>query len=455
MPDAPGFQGLIVERTVEPKSLIQIVSEDEFLPLVQEPSAFFFRIYNSFAFRLKKGKEISRKFYSNLIQEAEFLESFLDEYGARENRQWSFFTEYVACIRNLGITAFFIKHLLDRYPYYNLRETEEEQQRFLTESQKSLKFLNRSILNLYQQVIVAGKTNGLAFNEEAVSAHEFADIEANRRLPRNISEDEVKNEEERITDLCDKIQKVCRMMEKVKVHTTEDLKELKKLIPSRIDEKRARGFKELVHSVQSDYDTYVKNTRIEQENNVIKNLRGYISMTLHLLEGVLWLCHFYERHEDDIRGGECKQRITEMVDKSILLGTTVNFCFYYSLHFIRKANELADEIAAKFVKTARVELPIPKPLGFHARPSTYISLIARQHGEDLFLIVDDEKYNAKSVMSLLQAGGAVADKGYQTVYFEGSKRVLEHVKILAKHNYCEDGVIPKKLSYLRELRDTA
>ncbi len=453
--DEPGLPGLFLEWSVEPKSLIQIVSEDEFLPLVQEPSAFFFRIYNSFVSRLDKGKEISRKFYSNLIQEAEFLESFLDEFGARENKRWTFFTEYVACIRNLGITAFFIKHLLDRYPYYNLRESEEENERFIREAQKALKFLNRSILNLYQQVIESGQANGLAFNKEAVSAHEFADIEANRRLPRNISEDEVKNEEERITDLCDKIQKVCRMMEKVKVEPTEDLAELKKLIPSRIDEKRARGFKELVHSVQSDYDTYVKNTKIEQENTIVKNLRGYISMSLHLLEGVLWLCHFYERHEDDIRGGECKQRITEMVDKSILLGTILNFCFRYSLHFLRKANELSEEIAAKFVKILRVELPIPKPLGFHARPSTYISLIARQHGEDLFLIVDDEKFNCKSVMSLLQAGGAVADRGYQTVHFEGSKRVLDHIKILAKHNYCEDGVIPKKLSYLRELRNTA
>ncbi len=440
---------------MEPEPLVQIISEEEFLSLIEEPCVFFFRIYNSFTSRLQSKKEISRKFYSNLIQEAEFLETFLDEYGARENKKWSFFAEYVACIRNLGISAFFIKHLLDRYPYYNMRESEEQFQKFKTGAQKALSFLNQSILNIYQEVIITAKANGLEFPAESVSPHEFSDIESNKRLPRNIAEDIVKNEEERIIELCEKIQAVAKMMGKTKVESTEDLATLKKLIPFRIDEKKARTFKELVHNVQSDFDTYVKNTRVEKENDDVKNLRGYVSMTLHLLEVVLWLCHFYERHEDEIRAGECKRKITEMVDKGPLLSLVVNFGFHYSLHFIRLGSELAEDVLKKFIKFERAEVSIPKPLGFHARPSTYLSLIARQYNEDLFLIVDDEKYSAKSVMSLLQAGGAIADKGYQTVVFEGSKRVLDDIKILAKYNYCEDQEIPPQLSYLRELRDSA
>ena len=44
---------------------------------------------------------------------------------------------------------------------------------------------------------------------------------------------------------------------------------------------------------------------------------------------------------------------------------------------------------------------------------------------------------------------ALADKGYKTVEFEGSKQAIEDVKILAQHNYCEEGEFPRKLSYLR------
>ncbi len=437
------------------KSLVKIISEEEFLVLVQEPSAFFFKIYNSFVFRLESGKDVSRKFYSNIIQEAEFLESFLDEYGARENKEWSFFTEYVACIRNLGISAFFIKHLLDRYPYYNLRDSQKSFSEFQSNAREALNFLNESILNIYQEVILSAKINGLNFSEESVSPHEFTDIESNKRLPKNITEDEVKNEDERIVEICENIQEVAGKMTKIKIPPTHDLNELKKLVPFKINETRARAFKEMVHSVQSDYDTYVKHTRLEQENSMIKNLRGHISMTLHLLEVVLWLSHFYERHEDEIRAGECKRKIAEMVDKGKLLSLVVNFGFQYSLHFILKGSELAEDILKKFVKVDRIEVPIPKPLGFHARPSTYISLIARQYNEDLFLVVDDEKFSSKSVMSMLQAGGTIADKGYQTVIFEGSKRVLDDIKILAKHNYCEDQEIPEQLHYLKKLRSTA
>ncbi len=88
---------------MEPKSLLQIITEDEFLPLVHEPCANFFKIGNSFVTSVEHKQDITRKFYSNLIQESEFLESFFDEYGARENKNWMFFSEYTASIRNLAI----------------------------------------------------------------------------------------------------------------------------------------------------------------------------------------------------------------------------------------------------------------------------------------------------------------------------------------------------------------
>ena len=129
----------------------------------------------------------------------------------------------------------------------------------------------------------------------------------------------------------------------------------------------------------------------------------------------------------------------------------INFGFFYSQYFINEGNKLAGEILKCFTKILKVELPVPKPLGFHARPSTLISIIARQYeGMDLSVIVDEEKFNAKSVMSLLQVGGIIADKGYQTILFEGDKRVIDDIKLLAKHNYCETGEIPSRLSYLRE-----
>ncbi len=92
-------------------------------------------------------------------------------------------------------------------------------------------------------------------------------------------------------------------------------------------------------------------------------------------------------------------------------------------------------------------------MGFHARPATYVSLIVNEYGTDVYLIVDNERYSAKSVMALLEAGWILADKGAKSVVYEGDRRVLQDLKILAEHNYCEDQDIPRELSYLRVLRN--
>jgi len=434
---------------MEAKSLIQIISEDEFLHIVQEPSRLFFKISALFCEKIKSGKDISRKFYSSLIQETEYLESVLDEHGARENKTWSFFSEYVACIRNLAIAAFYIRHILDRYPYYSLGESDENIQDFNVSANKALAFLNTSIQGLRAEVVKTGELNGLKIPKDAFSMDEFSDIESNKRLPRTILEDEVKEEEERILDLCQKYRKVAKMINEIGFKRSDNLETFRHVIPSKLDEKLVRMFKELVHSVQSEYDTYVKNTKMEQSQAELKNLRGYISMPLHLLEVVLWLSHFYERHEDDIRHGECKQQISRIVNKEALLGQIFNFGFHYSKYYLQEGDKLVKEILKGFVEVVRAEVPVPHPLGFHARPSTYMSLIARHHEGELYMLIDDEKFNAKSVMSLLQAGGVLADKGYRKVILEGSRQAINDAKLLAQNNYCEEGEFPRQLSYLR------
>ena len=434
---------------MEAKSLIQIISEDEFLHIVQEPSRLFFKISALFCEKIKSGKDISRKFYSSLIQETEYLESVLDEHGARENKTWSFFSEYVACIRNLAIAAFYIRHILDRYPYYSLGESDENIQDFNVSANKALAFLNTSIQGLRAEVVKTGELNGLKIPKDAFSMDEFSDIESNKRLPRTILEDEVKEEEERILDLCQKYRKVAKMINEIGFKRSDNLETFRHVIPSKLDEKLVRMFKELVHSVQSEYDTYVKNTKMEQSQAELKNLRGYISMPLHLLEVVLWLSHFYERHEDDIRHGECKQQISKIVNKEALLGQIFNFGFHYSKYYLQEGDKLVKEILKGFVEVVRAEVPVPHPLGFHARPSTYMSLIARHHEGELYMLIDDEKFNAKSVMSLLQAGGVLADKGYRKVILEGSRQAINDAKLLAQNNYCEEGEFPRQLSYLR------
>ena len=439
----------------EPESLIQFIAEEEFLPFVQETSLSFFRTINSFKSFVKEETDVSKKLYSHLVQEAEFLESFLDEHGARENKTWIYFSEYVASIRNLGISAFLIRHLLDRYPFYNLLISEKVEKEFYLKTDQTLSFLNHSILSLFEEIENSAKINGLEVPQGGLESSEFPEFQSNKKLPKNISEDRVKDAQERVIDLCGKVRNVAKMIKKVKIEYTEDMEQLRKIIPDIINEKNSRMYSNFIHSVQSDYDTYIKNTRIEHIFPTLKNIRGCISLALHLQEISLWLCHFYERHEDDIRQGGCKETIASLVDKNTLFSTIINFAFKLSMNYIEEGAKLSEEILTNALEIVRYELPVPQPLGFHARPSTYLTLIVKEHNKDVFLLVDDEKFSLKSVMSLLQAGGLIADKGYQRVTFEGDKKTLDDIKILAESNYCEGNEIPAGLEYLKALTNTS
>ena len=146
---------------VEPKSLTQIISEKDFLVLAEVPCEQFFNVLFLFKRRNQEKKNISRKFYSTLIQESESLENFMDQYGARENKKWSFFVECLASIRNLSIAAFFTRHILYRYPYYNLNESSNKENEFKNAYIGVLFFLNQSILRLLQEFFAATEANSM------------------------------------------------------------------------------------------------------------------------------------------------------------------------------------------------------------------------------------------------------------------------------------------------------
>ncbi|NIR52077.1 hypothetical protein GWO43_26000, partial [candidate division KSB1 bacterium] len=273
---------------MEPQSLIQIISEDEFLPLVGRVGEPFFKTFNAFASLPDQNRDANRKCYSNLIQQAELLESFLDEYGARQNKTWAFYTEYVASIRNLVIAAFYIKHLMDRYPFYNLRDSEAQIKSFFQESQQALEFLNRSILNLYQESLRAAQANGLIPPTDGIDPNQFSEVEINKQLPKNAEDEQIKEDEERIIDMFEKMNNVAGLMDEMNSRITQRAGDLKRIVPEIIDEKKARMMMNLIHSVQSEYDTYIKGTHIQKRFEDLKDFRGYISMPLHLLEVMIW-----------------------------------------------------------------------------------------------------------------------------------------------------------------------
>ncbi|MFQ5560475.1 MAG: HPr family phosphocarrier protein [Nitrospinota bacterium] len=429
------------------ESIYEILLEEEFLPLVQNSVESFYRMLN---FIGAGSVNLSKRYYSDLMNEAEELETMLDDYAALENRTWAFFRELVASVRNLTIAGFQVKHILVRLNDYGVSEREQ----FLNEAEKTLLFINKSIYDLGQAWLKEGQKNGLVFQVQAVRAKKFRELTAKRHLPKTMnSSGAYRENRERILEFTRKYRKVYKIFKEQNLAEKKDREALKQVVPTKIDEKKAQKLKNMIHNVQSDYDTYIKNTDIENTKPILKAFRGYISIPLHLLEATRWLSHFYERHGDEIKNSECNIKISSIVEKLDVLDRLNNFTLYYSGWCLQKGNKLAEEILSSYVENVQYELPVPTPLGFHARPTTYISMIVNEHGTDVSLIVEEERFNAKSILNLMEAGGMIADLGLKKVVFEGDKRVLDDLKILAESNYCEDADIPRELNYLRIIRN--
>ncbi len=429
-------------------SLTKIIKEKEFLELVKGRSQNLLKVYN---FLHGKGNEYTRRFYGYLIQETEELESFLDDYCARDNRTWYYYGELVASIRNIGKAAFILKHILNRYPSYLLKDKTNE---FFTHAKSVLAIFDEAILCFFEELKKEAKKLEIGFPRETLQEEVFAEIYPKKRLPHTINEKERLDSKKMVARIATQYLGVVRKFEDLRWNCGRyHLKNLKNLIPDRIDEEKSREVMSLIHNLQSTYDHHIKHTFLESQDGCLYELRSHISMPLHLLSIINWLSHFYERHARKTGYDRTRNKIASIIDETKLLDIIVNFALFYCSIYLAKGKRLAMDILKKYTEVATYELKIPEKLGFHLRPASLVAKVSNHYGTKVQLIVDGKEYDAGSVLSITMAAGLIARRGYKTVLMRGDKRALEDIKLLSRYNYGEDekgnpAKIPQELSYL-------
>lgn len=428
----------------------EIITERDFLLLAQTAAYDFLKICN---YLEGKTNGFTQKFYMHLIKESQELEDFLDDHGARTNKIWVYFGELVASARNFGRVAYTLLHILRRYNFYSLENSQITD--FLPNAKNTLVFLNQSIISIFEEIKKECKKLGLHLPNEKISDEDFQEINPTKVLPHNIDEeegvDEKKNSVKIATDYLNLVKRF-PLSEFKKLFAPQ---ELENIIPCKVSEDKLREFQYSIHNLQSIYDTYIKNTILESENPALKKLRGYIAISLHLLEMACWLSHFYERHESKIRHEKTKKKIEKIINKEQLLESTLNFSLYYAYAYLLEGAEQARSILETYTEIDRIELKVPEGLGFHLRPSTLVAKIVNYHGTPVTMIVKDKRFNASSPIELMWAGGMLKREKINTIIFEGDKRVLQDLKILSDVNYGEDIMgqsidLPSELSYLNK-----
>lgn len=431
---------------------IEIIKESEFVPLADKASQGLLKYAAHFTERTNA--QISKKNLVALVKESVELEDFLDDHGARSNKRWLYYGEIVASLRGFAGIAYMINHILSRLKFYNLDELNISA--FMRDAEKRLDFLNKSILALFKTLLNEASKLKLRIPEPDMFHEVFDDRIVVKVLPSNRDQEDVSDIHEYIFRVSSKLVDAVKASQTIFIENKIPRKSIHSdIIPERINEETLRHLEMHVHNAQSMYDTYIQKTTLESETPQLKSLRGYISVSLHLLSIAKELTHFYERHESSIRREVTHKKIALLIKHTDVLETIVNFALYYYTIFISKTEQLAHQIVAQFTVTVSATVSVPEGLGFHLRPSTLVAKIAMHHGGNVTMILNGKEFDATSVIDIMWAGGMIKKEGIIEVVFRGDKSAVDDIIALAGVNYGEDTLgnstdLPDSLKYLRQ-----
>lgn len=441
-----------------PETLRQrIIQEEAFARVLSQRSLPYLRLLNL----LMQGEASKwvKRHYHELVVQSHDVETFLDDYDARNNRTFACLTELIASLRGLGKVAISLKHLVVRFPRYQVAMSAEESDRFFADTEETTRFLLASIETVIRAVLAEFVNVGVVVTSEATPDSSVSDDGPREFLPHDIDEEDILDEEQKIAEIATRylettsvVMEASERVQAAAARTGDDrprLEVLKDIVLRSLDEERCRDLEARVHSVQSKYDTYVRATTIESRTPALAALRGHVSLSLHLLEMSTELVHFYVRHENDVRYERAKAHVAGLVDKAMVLDRTLNYSVYYAARSLAVGLPAAEEILSAFVRTSDLSVTIPDGSTLHARPMSLIAKVVAEHGTMVEMEIESEIANAGSIMELIVLVGSHPDA--RTVTFRGDERPLNDLRVLFESGLGEQGLdkLPASLGYLR------
>jgi len=383
-------------------------------------------------------------FVAVLSQSAHAVETWLDDFGARQNRTYVVLGEMVASVRGLSAVRLTALHLSRRLALYH---TLVDAKPLDADMRRMADRLDAALLSLLAALKQEAGRHALAWHP--VDFEEDEDLLRQRRLlPRNLDEEETVDERQRIAEISTRFLKVLQTSRSLDLGFTRPREALAEFVGTKATEERCRWYESTVHSIQSMYDTYVLNTSVERDHPWLRSLRGHASVALHLLEMATALVHFYERHENDVRHEPARHAISTVVPKDEVLDLAVNVCLRHAYLYVESASATANQILRTFVRQASAMLAMPPDVTLHARPLALVVQVARHYGTPMEIAFDGEKCSAASLMSLILVGGRHPRP--KEIRVTGDARALHDLELLFEAGLGETGhMLPVELEYLK------
>lgn len=425
-----------------------VLSEDDFRPQLRERISVLLAQHSAFEGDPRAGKLGGRRKFRNLEEQAEEVETFLDDHDARWNQSFAPITECVASMRGFAKLGLLLTQVVARLGSEYPSAAEGSGPDFLVETENTLAFVGDSLRSLMNELVAVCQQEGVASerlpHRRATNRSEQRII---RSLPRNIDEQSSPDERRVIAELGAKFLAHKAILDRQSDGKRfEDPDEMRRFVLEVSDEEQCRFFETRIHSLLSRYDTYVQGTQLESADETLRRFRALIGLTRKILSSMVQLVHFYERHENDIRCESTKNRIAELVDKETVLDRILNYALCFLHRFMEEAAPFADEMVKTYTQQSTIQCEISGDLTLHVRPASLIVKIVTHHGIPVTMRIGDEECYAGSVLQVLTAIGRHPE--VRTVQFEGDRAVLEDLRMLFESGLGEKGPLPPSLEYL-------
>ncbi len=431
-------------------SLDQVISEDEFRVLLEKEGADFFRSRSLFLGR-ESGAVFKRSFAS-ILDAAHQLESFLDDFGARNNRTFAYFTEVVGVVRIFAGVGYILRHTLIRYPTYGLGDDRENSNRFHSGAEKILDFCNAVVQELLRESVHLAE-NVLKVGLPTGEAHVVATAEKmpKRHLPHNVDEKEVTTEEQFVPELATRVIRFADRFGDLTRDWVDGKLSITEFVDHGCSEERIRGFESAARAMQLKYDTVVKGTSREQQIRELRQLRGCISMSLHHLEMTGRALRYVERVSTGIKDSEIAKRLEALVDRKRLTEYLGVILLDRVLYYVRRARAIAERLLQDLTNVIEHTFDIPPNVQLHARPASLIVRIVNHYGTPVTLTIGQDTCDAGSIMRVMMTVGN--NSGARQISFRGDEKPLRDIQRLFDAHLGENGLesLPGDLAYLKRI----